>query len=331
LNIINKVITFITHHNLIPDKSTIIIGFSGGPDSRFLLHLLANLRAQKSLTLIAAHLDHEWRSSSANEAQFCQKIAHEYAIPCVTQKLSHLAPQLKFNGSREEYARKARRLFFSQLKKEYDAGLIALAHHAQDQQETFFIRLMRGATLTGLTAMHPKKDGYIRPLLTTNKTDIIAYLDQNNMAYVTDPSNSSLDFLRNRIRHTVLPALSQCDPRFETNIAATIERLQQTEQFLDTLSKNLFERCSTTRVVDGTPMHTLTLDPLLTQDPILIYRILMHWMIFHKVPFSPTQKFLDEIIRFLKQPGNKTHTIQSTWSIGKTGYYAFIQPCKSIK
>ncbi len=154
---------------LIHDGARIIIGLSGGPDSVFLLHALAQLRTTRKLFLVAAHLDHEWRTESAQDMQFCKTLAESYAIPFVAKKISQLSLSYKSNGSKEEYGRKARRFFFESLAQEYNADAIALAHHADDQQETFFIRLMRGATVSGLYGMKPKDGLYIRPLLSIKK------------------------------------------------------------------------------------------------------------------------------------------------------------------
>ena len=228
----NKIKEFIKKHNLIPQDSKIVLGLSGGPDSVFLLHLLSELKKDGLVKeIVAAHLDHEWRPESAKDEQFCSKMAKEHDVPCVSNKIPDLGLDLKFSGSKEDLGRRARRYFFKQVKKEYNADLIALAHHAQDQQETFFIRLIRGTSLSGLTAIKPKHGDYIRPLLEINKQDLVNYLDEHNIPYLTDPSNISQEFLRNRIRKHVIPALKNCDARFDQNFQTTIHRLQKTEQF----------------------------------------------------------------------------------------------------
>ena len=157
---------FIERHSLIPKNSKVIVGLSGGPDSVFLLHLLAHKKNHGLVQdVVVAHLDHEWRPNSDEDVQFCHELAKKYDIRLVAAKMSDLSISLKFNGSKEEVARHARRFFFEQLRKKENADTIALAHHAQDQQETFFIRLIRGASLAGLTAIKPQHGYYIRPLL----------------------------------------------------------------------------------------------------------------------------------------------------------------------
>jgi tRNA(Ile)-lysidine synthase len=313
---LQRINSFIANHNLIPNKSTIIVGLSGGPDSVFLLHFLQSLQEGKQLTLIAAHLDHEWRSDSANDAEFCKTLCAQLAIPFIHQKLSQLGFTHQYSGSKEEYGRRARRFFFEQTAQQYHAQLIALAHHQDDQQETFFIRLLRGSSLTGLTGMQPQQDAYIRPLLCVSKQEIVDYLDKQNNVYLIDPSNISDDFLRNRIRNNVIPALRLSDTRFDTTFATTLERLQETEQFLQKLTQQTFDTLFNNQKLDYKQVLEL--------EPVLQYRILLHWLCHEQVPFTPTQSFFDEMIRFLQQTKNNCHAIHHQWSIQKIKNNVFI-------
>jgi len=174
--LINKIWNFVQKHNLLPPGSRVVLGLSGGPDSVFLLHFLANLWRKGIIELVAAHLDHQWRPESAQYELFCQKVAHELGIKCISAQVSELTFPFKIEGSKEELGRTMRRYFLEKVCAEEQANCIALAHHLQDQEETFFIRLLRGTTLTGLSGMWPKHGLYIRPLLETNKDDIISYM-----------------------------------------------------------------------------------------------------------------------------------------------------------
>jgi len=315
-----RINTFIQKHALLPPGSLIVVGLSGGPDSVFLLHLLKNLQKQYNLRFIAAHLNHEWRAEAEQEALFCQQICQDLHIPIIVKKISELNLTPKYNGSKEEYARHMRRHFFKLIKNEQNADLIALAHHAQDQQETFFIRLIRGATPTGLASMYSKNKSYIRPLLETNKSDILDYLHNNAIPYCIDQSNTDLAFLRNRIRHELLPVLAKCDNRFEQNFQKTIKHLQATDQFLARLTGTLFNQI--THPQDGLIMLSHPL--LLQQDPFMRRRLILLWLIQANVPFTPTERFLTEIEHFLVQPKGGSHQIMPTWSIVKKSRNAFI-------
>ncbi len=319
--IIKQIEQFIQQHNLIPEGSTIVLGLSGGPDSLFLLHLLARLHTKGAISLIAAHLDHQWRENSHKDVQFCLEATQALGILLIVGKASELTPDKKWNGSLEELGRTMRRQFLTNVAKAHNANLIALGHHAQDQQETFFIRLIRGASLAGLTAMHPKQGIYIRPLLQTNKSDIIAYLEHNNIAYLTDPTNTSPEYLRNRIRNTVLPALQNCDSRFDQNFLETLNRLHATEDYLNEQTQQLFKEC--TRIEND--FVWLNVNQLLNLHPIMQHRIIMEWLIRARVPFTPTESFLQEIIRFCKQSGSKKHMIHRNWMLIKEKEWITIQ------
>lgn len=307
--IIPRIHQFISQEFLVPDNATIIIGLSGGPDSVFLLHALADIRKEKNIHIIAAHLNHEWRPEALHDELLCQQLCAKLSVPLISKKMSELGLQIKFNGSKEEIGRKARRYFFESLAKEYNAQAIALAHHADDQMETFFIRLIRGASLAGLAGMKAKDGMYIRPLLEIKKAEIVAYLDKHQIAYAVDASNESAEYLRNRIRNSVIPALKQCDDRFDSNFATTHEQLQQTEDFLQQLAQRTFSEIHIA--------HAIDIEKLLALHAVLRTRVLILWIIANKVPFIPSQGFFDEIIRFLEKSGNTEHTFYGKWIVKK--------------
>src|SRR5438477_6037329 len=111
MNIHKKIEQYISKHKLINKNDTIIIGLSGGPDSVFLLHMLKSLQEKYNLTLIAAHLNHEWRAEAGAEEELCRTITAQFNVPFVSAKLSSLSITKKYNGSKEEYARYMRRQF----------------------------------------------------------------------------------------------------------------------------------------------------------------------------------------------------------------------------
>lgn len=311
--IFNNIYSFIENNHLITANSTIIIGLSGGPDSVFLTYLLNALKEHYNITLIAVHLDHEWRTNSADDILFCAQLCKQLAIPFMSKKGSQLKITSKKTGSQEELGRKMRRAFLEEVAQQYDAYAIALGHHMQDQQETFFIRLIRSATLSGLTSMRPKAGKYIRPLLETNKEAILTYLHEHDIPYLTDPTNSSLNYLRNRIRLKVLPALQETDARFDANFLRTLRALQETDDFLYKLTLDTYKKI----VIDMDDMPLLDLQSLLALDNFLQKRVLLHWIVENKVSFELTEKLLQEIQRFLVQKKSNQHTLHQQWAIIK--------------
>lgn len=320
MHILEKIKQYITKHNLINQNDTIIIGLSGGPDSVFLLHTLIALQEKYNLTLIAAHLNHEWRPEANAEEEMCCNIAKQFNVTFVSAKLSSLPITKKHTGSKEEFARTMRRQFLEQVSRDHHADRIALGHHAQDQQETFFIRLIRGTSLAGLTGMHPQHGLYIRPLLETNKSDILEWLKTHNITYAIDTSNESDEYLRNRIRSKVIPALAECDERWNTNFLTTINRLKQDEELLQAIACNAYKEL----IEIEKSKSIFNVSSLKDMHPTLRYRVIVLWLIDNQVQFSSTQAFLDEIIRFLSNPRGGTHVIHDQWSIIKKQNKALI-------
>lgn len=315
MNIFTQIDAFADRHNLFSSGQTIIVGLSGGPDSVFLLHYLLSKKSLLNLKIIAAHLNHEWRDSAKVDENFCAQLCQRLKVPLVSKKLSELNLTVKPSGSKEQDARIARRTFFTHLAHEYGANTIALAHHKDDQEETFFIRLFRGSSLSGLTCMQPMHTPYIRPLLCISKQNILGWLAEHTIKYATDPTNESLDFLRNRIRHKLIPLLNEIDSRFSNSFTHTLERLQDTEHFLTRLTEKTFTEIA---LFDTTRnSYTIQKKLFLALDPVMQYRIIVHWLSLEKAIFPTTQAFFNEIIRFIQQPENKSHTLCPTWKLTK--------------
>lgn len=308
-------------HGLLTGKPTIILGLSGGPDSLFLLHFLANQQAAGALHLIAAHLDHGWRPDSYKDIEFCRSACQALGVPFTTAHAKEFAIQVKYEGSQEEVGRRLRRLFFEQVRQEHHADLIALAHHADDQEETFFIRLVRGSSLSGLVGMRPRAGHYIRPLLCITKHDIITYLGQHNIPYLIDPTNTHDTFLRNRIRTNVLPALKEADSRVSTTFARTLEHLQATELFLEKIAHEQYQQVVTT--TQNT--HYLNIRSFMTLDAVLQHRILLQWFCAYDVAFPVHHGFFNEVLRFLSSPRGGTHHAHPHWSLVKKSSTAHLQ------
>ncbi len=307
---------------IIKPHSTLIIGLSGGPDSVYLLHQLVALRTEKNLTLIAAHLDHEWRKESGNDAQFCKELCENLQVTCIIKKASDLDFLPKNTGSQEDTGRQLRRYFFEKIREEFNADAITLAHHQDDQLETFFIRIMRGASLEGLCGIKETSNFYIRPLLDTSKKEIIEYVDAHNLCYVTDASNASDNYLRNRIRNKALPALQECDARFTSKCLKIIEHLQEINTFVDEHTKAIYTALTFTKTEDG--IQRLDWKKLVALNLYLQKRILQTWLIKHNVQFSPSNSFLEEMLRFISSKKGGSHQLGTSWKIVKKQSHIWI-------
>jgi tRNA(Ile)-lysidine synthase len=208
-----------------------------------------------------------------------------------------------------------RRCFFDQVLTQNNAHFITLAHHAQDQQETFFMRLIRGTTLSGLGSMEPIDGRYIRPLLEVNKADIINYLEQNQIKYLTDSTNLSDDYLRNRIRKYVIPALKKCDTRFDLKFKSTLQQVKLEDAFLKKLAQQEFVCVF---IFNPTQNQWVgDLNKFFNLDPVLQRRVVLFWLIKENLKFSLSSKYLDEILRFLNSERGGKHQISANWSLLK--------------
>jgi tRNA(Ile)-lysidine synthetase, N-terminal domain len=298
----------------------VILGLSGGPDSIFLLNFLSHYGKLHNIQIIAAHLDHGWRSDSSHDVIFCKEQAEKLGVTFVSQYASQIQLIKKTSGSQEELGRLLRRQFFESIAQAYNAQTIALAHHQDDVFETFFIRLLRGAGLAGLASIRARNGKYVRPLLPLSKQEIVAYLDAHAIKYLIDPTNVSDVYLRNRIRSSVIPALQQCDARFAHNFAKTLDNLQETEDFLERLTEQTFTSisCPSSGAQDKL-VSNLMIDTqaLLRLDLYMQKRVILLWLCRAQAPFTLSQKFFAEILRFLSQNTAvpREHQLNTTWSM----------------
>ena len=209
----------------------LLVAVSGGVDSVVLLHLLKAAADRFGLQLQVAHLDHCLRPESGADARFVQKLCSKLALPCHVEaaEVQRLAEKMKL--SLETAAREARREFLQRTAHKIGARLIVLAHQRGDQAETFMQRLLRGSGTAGLGGMRPLQGLWWRPLLDCSREQILAYAKQHNLAWVEDESNADPEFLRNRLRHQLLPELRSYSPQIESRLAELCRQLAAENDF----------------------------------------------------------------------------------------------------
>lgn len=220
---------------------TLIVGLSGGADSSALLDLLTRL-PDYNLHLVAAHLNHSLRGAESDaDEEFCRVAASGYAIPFESRRVdvTKMAADLRLNL--EDAGRRARIDFFDEVHRNYGAAAVVLAHHADDQAETVLMRLLRGSGTTGLSGMaYRNLRGYLRPLLEISRSEIEQYLHARGVSWREDASNSDTAYLRNRIRHQLLPLLEEYNPAIRSSLAATASILGDDEAVLGELAEQAF-------------------------------------------------------------------------------------------
>lgn len=203
---------------------TVLVGFSGGPDSVCLLHFLRHLASKKHFELVAVHVHHGLRGKDADaDARFCRTLCKQWDIPFLLKKKAVRALAKRQDLSIEHAARKARYESFAAAAKQVGASKVALGHHADDQAETILLNLLRGtqpAGLCGIPLRRPlnKQVEIVRPLLCITRREVEAYLQANKLSFVTDQTNQDAAYTRNWIRHELLPFLEQKQPQIRQHL-----------------------------------------------------------------------------------------------------------------
>ena len=217
-----------------PLPKCLMLALSGGADSVALLLLLTALRDRGTLALYAAHVHHGLRAASDEDEAFVRQLCEERRVPL---RVYHLQPPA---GADEDWARRER---FARLHEasEAEGGIpVALAHHRDDQAETLLLHMMRGAGLNGLGGMARETniDGLtvIRPLLAFSRQELRDILAANGQTWREDESNAADTYLRNRVRHQLLPLMDGMSAGCAARIARTAELLREDEETLNALA-----------------------------------------------------------------------------------------------
>lgn len=223
---------------LAPETDCIVVGVSGGPDSLALLHRLAALKAQAGWQIHVAHLDHGLRGTqSAAEAEFVATTAATWGLTATLERQDVAAMAREYGVGLPAAARAARYAFLARVALEQQAGVVAVAHQANDQAETVLHHLVRGAGPSGLSGMLPRVEwpdwrhvagraeaggpALIRPLLFTERSAITQYCQQFSLEPRYDPSNASVEHARGQLRHKVLPLIKQLNPQVVAALGRT--------------------------------------------------------------------------------------------------------------
>ncbi len=221
---LNKMRAFLRQQDLIQPEETVICAVSGGADSVALLFALYLMKDKWRFHLEAAHFNHHLRGEESDRDEaFVRQLCDRYDIPL------HLGQAQVTAGKKglEAAARDARYAFFATLP-----GKIATAHTADDNAETVLMHLIRGTGLKGLGGIAPIRGQIIRPMLTVTRQEVENFLDEWCLSHIEDSSNETDAFLRNRIRHHVMPLLTQENPRIAENLSQMAMRLRLDEECL---------------------------------------------------------------------------------------------------
>jgi len=220
-------------HHLIDKGDRVLVGFSGGPDSVFLLKTLLELKDFFEIQIACFHLNHGLRGDEAlRDEEFCIDFCRAYDVPIFVDRVN-VKSIMKKGESLEEVSRRVRYEKFSEYAQKFGFNKVALAHTASDVVETFFINLMRGTGIWGLRGIPPKRDIFIRPLIYIYREEIEDFLKREGIPFVVDSSNFSMAFLRNAVRWKIIPMLEEIRNGATKKIRETTEIVDGVVSFLE--------------------------------------------------------------------------------------------------
>ena len=304
---------YAAEQHLIPEGTTVLLAVSGGRDSVAMVDLFH----RAGIPFEIAHCNFNLRPGDCDRDEaFVRQLADRYGVPCHVARFDTRAYVADNGMSIEEAARHLRYDYFAQLSTLHSplSTPVATAHHADDSIETFFLNLFRGTGLHGLHGIRPISSlithhsslTIIRPLLCFSRADIDAYIAERGLQYVEDYTNAELDARRNRIRHQLMPLLRELYPSVDQTMLANIERLNATEELLDTYIDQLRQQLIKpyTSILPATdyqlpPIEALDLPQLIAHHSSLItlFELLR--------PYGFNAATVADISQTIKQSGNQ--------------------------
>lgn len=311
LSIIDRVASVIRCHNLAGENDTVIVAVSGGADSLALLHILSSI--DLPLNLIGVYIDHGLRpQESPQEQKIIAECCHRLKVIFKTRVVNVHKLVAEGKHSEEEAARILRYNSLEEVRLECNAKLIAVGHTADDQVEEFFIRLIRGSSVRGLSGMRIKRDCVVRPLLLEKKAVLVDFLAELDQPWCLDSSNLDRQFLRNRVRLDLLPLLEEnFNPALRKTILQSMDVLTEENKFLDEQTAIVYATCTelSAPLTKGEKRTQLTIKREDFLGPHLaIQRRIMEKSCW-QMGIRPTYEQICTLVEFVKngQNGNELH------------------------
>ena len=267
--LIDRFQEYITREKLFTRQDKILLTVSGGVDSMVLMSLCVN----SGYTVGVAHCNFCLRGRESDEDEILvQEHARKYGIECHNRRFDTVGEMERTGESMEMAARRLRYTWFAELCEEHGYTVIAVAHHIDDSIETFFINLMRGTGLRGLTGIHQQVGRVVRPLMFASRKEILDYALHKHIPYREDSSNKTTKYLRNKIRLGLTPRIREINPRFPFIMSRNIERLMAAQRFIDGAIDHIYAEAVSNE--DG--IYTIRIENISNADSreFVIYEIL---------------------------------------------------------
>ena len=266
-----KIRNYMLQYHIVEKEDCILAAVSGGADSVCLFLLLCALREEFGFTLCVVHVEHGIRGAeSLRDAAFVEELCRKYEIPCKIFHCRALAYAREKRMTVEEAARELRYRFFEEAAKEFGAGKIAVAHNQNDCAETMLFHLTRGTGLRGLCGIPPVRGKIIRPLLCVMRQEIEAFLESEGQKFCTDRTNEELLYTRNKIRHQVMPLLTQINTNVVPHMNQTAEFVAEALELIQELGRGAYDKYVHQK------HQGICIRQGLMQEPSAIQRALLH-------------------------------------------------------
>ena len=317
MELFREILNINKKYNLIENNDNIVVGFSGGPDSVFLVEMLKKLQHFFNFKIYLVHINHLLRGKDADsDENFSFEYAKKNNLEIFIKRIPVKEIAKEIGKTLEEVGREERYKFFSEIYEKVGATKIATAHNKDDQIETFLFRLIRGTSLQGLEGIKIKNNNVIRPISEIYKKDILEYLNKNEIQYKIDKTNFENEFTRNSIRLDLIPFIEErYNAKFKDKIFSLIEEIRENNQnnslnlsdFIDLERRIILEKIKILTNFDRKNLLCLFLN---------------------KKNIEVNRNKIDEISSLIKSNGTKKIDLDKSYRIVKDYTYLYIEDKK---
>ena len=317
MKLFREILNINKKYNLIESNDIIVVGFSGGPDSVFLVEMLKKLQHFFNFKIYLVHINHLLRGEDADsDENFSFEYAKKNNLEIFIKRIPVKEIAKEIGKTLEEVGREERYKFFSEIYEKVRATKIATAHNKDDQIETFLFRLIRGTSLQGLEGIKIKNNNVIRPISEIYKKDILEYLNKNEIQYKIDKTNFENEFTRNSIRLDLIPFIEErYNIKFKDKIFSLIKEIRENNQnnslnlsdYTDSENRIILEKTKFLSNFDKKNLLSLFLN---------------------KKNIEVNRNKIDEISSLIKSNGTKKIDLDKSYRIVKNYTYLYIEDKK---
>ena len=317
MKLFREILNINKKYNLIESNDIIVVGFSGGPDSVFLVEMLKKLQHFFNFKIYLVHINHLLRGKDADsDENFSFEYAKKNNLEIFIKRIPVKEIAKEIGKTLEEVGREERYKFFSEIYEKVGATKIATAHNKDDQIETFLFRLIRGTSLQGLEGIKIKNNNVIRPISEIYKKDILEYLNKNEIQYKIDKTNFENEFTRNSIRLDLIPFIEErYNIKFKDKIFSLIKEIRENNQnnslnlsdYTDSENRIILEKTKFLSNFDKKNLLSLFLN---------------------KKNIEVNRNKIDEISSLIKSNGTKKIDLDKSYRIVKDYTYLYIEDKK---